>query len=606
MGDGSTHADPLPTTATTEERRIDGTGTAPGIAIGTVYRHDAAVPDVRREAIPEGEIEAELDLLSNAVQRAEQELETVRILAHESLEADSEAIIEAQAMMLQDEQLLQTIRDRIREQQESAGAAVKAVLSEHRERLEDSDDAYLRDRVEDIVDLERRLLRSLQRGRVAAHVGPHSIVVGRSLTATDLLRFSRHGVIGCVTAEGGPTSHVSIIAKALDLPTLVGVGGDLEAVSSGNPVILDGEQGCLILHPDPSTVEHYEERRAEEGRDSGTEGKTPTPPPAMTTDGHVVPLRANVELEAELDLLGPYGADGVGLFRTEMLFLAEGGGMLSEDRQVQVYRDAAEAAGDHGATIRLLDLGGDKRPPFGPRERNPSLGWRGIRVLLDRPDELLRPQLRALLRANVYGNLRMLLPMVGHLGEVRRLRSILEEEIDRLSTAGVSHDPSLPVGMMVEVPAAALMAKAFAERVDFFSVGTNDLTQYVLAVDRDNDWVADRYDVLHPAVLGLIRRAAKAGHSEGCAVEVCGESAGDERAVPVLLGLGVDTLSVSPPSLPAVRRLIRQIALEDARALADDVRSASDVETVHRRVEAWVDAHVSSESVSAEDDSFGE
>jgi phosphotransferase system enzyme I (PtsI) len=582
--------------ASAEERVIEGTGAAPGIAIGSAYCYDASPPDVRRATVDPEEVEAEIEILANAVQRAEQELKTVQALVPDSVEADTDAIIEAQALMLRDDEFLQAVRRRIREHHESAGAAVKAVLQAHQERLEASDDEYLRARTDDLVDLEKRLLRSLRRGKVAANMETHSVLVVQDLTATDLLRFSRHRLLGCVTAEGGATSHVSIIAKALNLPIVVGAHDVLEAVSSGDQVVLDGQDGRLIVHPRASTVERYRQRQAErEARPWESEDLADRP--VTTTDGRAVALRANVGVEAELDLLDPYGADGIGLLRTELFFLADSGGTLAEDHQAEVYRRIIDAAGASGATIRLLDLGGDERGPrlhTGPPEDNPFLGWRGIRMLLDRPDELLRPQLRALLRANRHGPLRVLLPMVTDLEEMRRVRTILDEEIDRLTEDGVPHDPDLPLGILVEVPAAALQAHAFAEHVDFFSVGTNDLTQYVLAVDRGNDRVAARHDALHPALLSLVLRVVEAGRRTGCPVEVCGEIASDVQAVPVLLGLGVDALSVSPQYLPAVQRIVRAIDYEDAKTLARNCLGETDAETARRRARKWVDTHVSS------------
>lgn len=595
MGTGSAHADPSDATPPGEEGVVEGVGAAPGIAIGTAYCYDASAPDVRRDTVVPDKVDAELELLANALQRAEQELETVRALVPDSLEADTDAILEGQALMLQDEELRQALRRRIRDNHESAGAAVKSVLESHRQRLEASDDEYLRERVDDLGDLEKRLLRALRRGEVATKMETYSVLVTQSLTATDLLRFSRHSLLGCVTAEGGATSHVAIIAKAVGLPLVVGAQDASDTVSSGDSVIVDGNDGRVLLHPRDSTVEEYRERQEEREPALGEDDSLDWP--VRTRDGRVITVRANVGVEAELDLLDAYGTDGIGLLRTELFFLADGGGTLAEDHQAEVYRRAVEAGGDSGATIRLLDLGGDERIPrihAGPPEANPHLGWRGIRVLLDRPDELLQPQLRALLRANRHGALRVLLPMVTNLDEVQRVRQLLREEADRLSQNGVAHDPDLPLGIMVEVPAAALQVHAFAEHVEFFSIGTNDLTQYVLAADRGNDRVAGRHDALHPAVLGLIVRVVEAGRMAGCSVEVCGEIAADVQAVPVLLGLGVDTLSVSPQYLPDVQRIIRAVRLADAKGLAREALDATDAETVRRRAREWVDTHMSS------------
>jgi len=584
--------------ASADERAIKGTGAASGIAIGTVYRYEASVPDVQREGIDEAEVEAELELLDTALDRAEQELETIQALAPDTLEADTEAIIDAQGLMLRDEEFLRAIRRRIRENQASAGRAVTEVLRAQREKLEQSEDPYLRDRTEDFVDLENRLLRSLRRGKVAAGIETHSIVVAEELTATDLLRFSRHSLLGSVTASGGATSHLSIVAKALNLPLLVGVPRAMDEVASGEVVILDGDEGRLIVNPDAETLDQYRQRRETHDAQASTQD-VHLDEPTVTTDGHSMTLRANIGLETELELIEAYGADGVGLLRTELFFLATGDGTLAEDRQAALYQSVAETTGEEGAAIRLLDLGGEDRLPelsAGSREDNPFLGWRGIRMLLDRADDLLRPQLRALLRANRFGSLRVLLPMVATLDEVYRTRAILEEEAERLAAEGVPHDSDLPLGIVVEVPAAALQATAFAEHVDFFSIGTNDLTQYTLAADRGNDRVAEYHNALHPAVLGLIFRTVEAARKAGCPVEVCGEVAADAQAVPLLLGLGIDALSVSPQSLPAVHQMVRAVNYEDSKDLARTALEATDAETVRRQIQEWVDTHASSAS----------
>jgi phosphotransferase system enzyme I (PtsI) len=595
METGSANPNLSDARASPEEIVVAGTGAAPGIAVGTAYRYDASGPDVRRDAIEPEEVDAELERLANALQRAQQELETVRALVPDTSEADPDAIIEGQALMLRDDELRRALRRHIRENRESVGRAVQSVLTAHRQRLEASDDEYIRERTDDLEDLEKRLLWALRRGKVARNMETHSVLVAQALTVTDLLRFSRHSLLGCVTAEGGATSHVAIVAKALNLPVVAGAPDALKAVSSGDAVVVDGDDGRVVVHPRESTLEPYRARRDE--RDPARRANDGLDWPVRTATGQVIRVRANVGVEAELDLLDVYGSDGIGLFRTELFFLTDGDGMLAETHQADVYRRVAEAGGPSGATIRLLDLGGDERTPrihAGPSKPHPYLGRRGTRALLDRPDELLRPQLRALLRANWHGSIRGLLPMVTDLDEVRRVQQFLTEEADRLARNGVAHDPDLPLGMMVEVPAAALQVHAFAEHVDFFSIGTNDLTQYVLAADRGNDWVAARHDALHPAVLGLIVRVVEAGRMAGCSVEVCGEIAADVQAVPVLLGVGVDTLSVSPQYLPDVQRIIRAVRLADAKGLARKALDATDAETVRRRAREWVDTHVSS------------
>lgn len=590
MGDDApTQLEPDDPSSANDEQVVEGIGVTSGIVIGTACPYEAT-PEVRRWSISSDEVASEIDLLDEAVEQAERELETIRSVAEASLGEASRAIFEAQVLMLRDEELLGVIRERIREKNLSAGAAVQSVLDTHRERIEASEDAYLRDRAEDLIDLEHRLLQSLQRGRTVATIDPDSVLVTETLSAADLVRFHRHGLRGCVMAQGGATSHVSIIARALEVPTLVGVEGGIDSVPAQSPVILDGERGRLVVHPSPETLAAYRERRARREQRHRQQVQAASLP-AETRDGHSILLRANVEFGEELDALDRFGADGIGLMRTEMVFLAGTDGGLTEERQADVYREAAQRSGAQGATIRLLDLGGDRLLPLGQKEANPFLGWRGIRVLLDRPDQLLRPQLRALLRANAHGSLRVLLPMVADLSEVRRVRTLLEEEATRLSDEGREHDSDLPLGVMVEVPATALRAEAFSEVVDFFSVGTNDLTQYVLAVDRGNDRVANRYEALHPAVLRLIARTVEAGGESGCPVTVCGEIAGDVEALPILLGLGVDVLSAAPPSLPSVKRVLRHLRMEEAQALADDALAAEEAQEVRQRAREWLLRH---------------
>ena len=571
------------------ERVLSAIAVAPGIAIGPVFQFAREAPNVDARDVDDGDVQHELDRLDEALDRAEDELRTVASMAKEKLGGEKAAIFEAQQMMLRDEELLAQVRQRIREEHENAGYALSTALRAHQRRLEASDDAYFRDRASDLVDVQTRVLRALRRGKLA-DVDPNSIILAETLTAADVLRFSRHGILGCATRHGGATSHVSIVARALEIPALVGLDDEEGDVSDGDIAILDGLQGRLILHPEAQTLDayrahqqRYREVVQEQTRAAGLD--------CETTDGRSITLRANVEFAEELGLLDRYGAAGIGLVRTEMLFLMQPGRAFSEDEQAEVYREVARAAGTAGATVRLFDMGGDTLLPMAHREHNPFLGWRGIRVLLDRP-ELLRPQLRALLRANAHGTLRLLVPMVTSLDEVRRVRQALNEERDRLAANDVNHDADLPMGIMVEVPSVAQQAALFAEAVDFFSIGTNDLTQYTLAVDRGNDLVAHHFDALHPAVLALIKRTVDAAGDAGIPTTICGEIAGDVLATPLLLGLGIDTLSASPTYLPSIQRVVRHLSHADAVALADTALSAPDSETVRQQARDWIAEHL--------------
>ncbi len=573
---------------------VSGVGAAPGIAIGAVQLYHATTREVRRTHVGSGEVDDEIDLFDEAIQQAKDDLNKVRSVAQEHLDPDSEAIFEAQAMMLRDEEIVQEVRHRIRDERESAPQALRAILRGYRERLENSDDEYLRQRADDLEELRDRLLRVLQRGKAVASLESDSIIVADRLSTADLIRFNQHGILGCVTAQGGRTSHVSIIARALNVPAVVGAEGALDVAADHDRAILDGRRGQLLLEPDDGTLERYRRRQSQRQAVPAESGPA-RDQSTKTVDGRRIVVRANVEFREMLDTFKDYGPEGIGLMRTEMLFLE--GQDVTEEQQFDVYRQAAEQTGEHGATIRLLDLGGDKLFPTAQPQDNPFLGWRGIRILLDRQEELLRPQIRALLRANSHGTLRVMLPMVTRLDEVREVRSLIGEETDRLATEGVDHDPDLPIGIMVEVPSVALQAEAFAEVSDFLSIGTNDLTQYVLAVDRGNDLVADQFDALHPAVLRLVKQTVEAGETNGIPVSLCGEIASDAHAAPILVGLGLDVLSAPPPSLPRLRGLLRQIAYEDANALAEEARAAPDAAAVRCLAREWIGRHLDAEYV---------
>lgn len=573
------------------ERIVEGTGGAPGIAIGPVYRHSGGGPEVAQKRVGRDELEAEVDRLQTAFRNAVAEIEHVRSVAARLLGEARQGILEAQQMMLQDDTLVEAITNRIRDERFSAGWALKTVLNTHRNRLEESEDAYLRRRTEDLQEVEDRVLRALLAETRDVSVPPGAIVVADTLTAADLVRFSEEGMHGCVTKAGGATSHVSILARALRIPALVGVGPSLEGTDQGDRVIVDGLHGRLIIDPTSDTLAEYRRRRTRESERRTGEAE-PTVEPVRTTDGHRITLQANINLPRELDTLHEHGAEGIGLLRTETFFASRLGGLPSEDRQVSTYRKAGAAVTPYAATVRLLDLGGDKPLSRFDDEPNPALGLRGVRFLLERREDLLRRQLRALLRANAHTSLRVLLPMVSRVEEVNKITELLREEEQQLAEENAEHDPNLPLGLVVEVPATALRATQFVEVVDFLSIGTNDLTQYVLAVDRGNNRVASDYDALHPAVLELIQRTTAAGREAAVPVSLCGEMAHDLEAVPILVGLGLYNLSVIPPYLSPLRQMIRCFAYTEAQSLADAVLRAPDAKTVRHQSRQWLDERV--------------
>ena len=587
---------PQPTASTPvegrPELRVEGIGVAPGVAIGPAYLYAAGAYQAEPEELDATDTEAEVDRFERAVARSERELKKITVVARQKLGDGSAGIFDAQALILRDRQFYDAVVEHIRTHHGGAGWAVQSVLDEHRRRLEASSNASLRERAADFLDVQNRVLRNLQQGRAVSRIDEDTVVVAENLTAADVLLFSRRGVLGVVLDFGGPTSHVSIMARALGVPAVVSLHELAEQVRHGDTLIVDGFSGTVILNPTPETLARAE-AKAERFARLADDRSEVLAAPSATRDGHTIGLQANVEFREEFPLLHEFGAEGIGLFRTEMLFLTQGRA-LDEEQQQEVYRDAVLASAPHPVTFRLLDLGGDKVLPMARRESNPFLGWRGLRILLDKPD-LLKPQLRAILRASAHAPEavppRMLLPMVSSLAEVRQFKRALRAVYDDLQAEGVEHRRDLPLGIMVEVPAVALLADVFAKHVDFFSIGTNDLTQFTLAVDRGNDLVAGLYRELHPAVLGLMAQTVAAAQAVGLPVSVCGEIAADPRVTPLLVGLGVDTLSASPAYLTLVKRVLRAFTLDEAQDLARRALRQADAADVRRLLDHFLACH---------------
>jgi phosphotransferase system enzyme I (PtsI) len=583
---------PTPPGTARPEIRVEGIGVAPGVAVGPAYLFAAGAYQARPEDMSADDVEAELERFERAVARSERELKKIAVVAHQKLGDNSAGIFDAQKLVLRDSQFYDAVVERVREHGSGAGWAVQTVLEEHRRRLEASPNAALRERAADFLDVQNRVLRNLQQGRAVSRIDPNRVVVAENLTAADVLLFSRRGVLGVVLDFGGPTSHVSIMARALGVPAVVSLHGLAEHVQPDDVLVVDGFSGTVIVNPDAETLERAE-RKAARFDAIAADRDALRDSPSETSDGHRVGLQANVEFREEFPLLHEYGAEGVGLFRTEMLFLTQGRA-LDEDQQYEVYRDAVVAAAPHAVTFRLLDLGGDKVLPMSRRESNPFLGWRGLRILLDKPD-LLRPQLRAVLRAAAAAPHdappKVLLPMVSGIEQVRAFRRTFQAVCADLEAEGLPHRAEVPLGIMVEVPSVALQADLFARNVDFFSIGTNDLTQFTLAVDRGNDLVAGLYRELHPAVLGLVAETVRAAKAVGVPVSVCGEVAADPRVTPLLVGLGVDTLSASPAYLTLVKRVVRAFTMDEAEDLARRALRQPDADAVRRLLEYFLACH---------------
>jgi phosphotransferase system enzyme I (PtsI) len=562
---------------------------SPGIAFGPAFVFEREVYDMEESRIDEGEVEGELERFQSAIARSERDLKKIVAITREKVGEDSAAIFDAQRMMLHDHTMHEEVVAAIRTDRVNAAWAVHRIMDRHRQKLEASDSEYFRERASDLGDVHDRIIRHLNRGRLLSAIDEDHVVIAENLTAADMVLFSRRGILGCAMDFGGPTSHVAIMARSLNVPAVVSLHDITSSVQNGELVILDGIRGRVIVNPTETPLGRYRDRRERFGR-LKEEEKELVPLAAETLDGHAISLQANLELREELVLLPEYGAAGIGLFRTEILFLMEARLSVSEAEQFRTYRSVVERMRPGPTTFRVLDLGGDKLLPVAHREQNPFLGWRGVRVLLDRP-ELLMPQLRAILRASAFGPTRIMVPMVTDVTEMRAVRSMLAAAMEELRRDGVAFDEDIPLGAMIEVPSAALLADRFAAECDFFSIGTNDLTQYTLAVDRGNDLVSALFRDLHPAVLRLIQSTVDAARAADIPVSVCGELANNLRAVPVLLGLGVDTLSMAPVYLPGVKRVIRAMRLDEGKELARAALDASDAEELIRRLDHWLDDH---------------
>ncbi len=541
------------------DNQIQGIAAAPGIAIGPAYQLKQSELEIEETFAGSS---AEQTRLQGAIERARGQLNALRkeMLARDaSAEAD---IFDVHLEIMDDPDLLDAVLTKINGQQ-SAAQAWQATIDARAKLVAGLDDPLLAARSADLHDVGYRVLRLLVGADDQGHKLPDHpvIILAHDLSPSDTAALDKDKVLGFCTAVGGPTAHSAIIARALSLPAIVSAGEKVLEIEDGTQVIVNGATGMLTIGPDETAVSQAKtaQQQWQAQRDAAEKRAAD---PAITQDGHRVEIVANIGGLADAQQAMASGAEGVGLLRTEFLFL-DRAEAPTEGEQFTVYRDVAQAMQDQPVIIRTLDIGGDKPLPYieVPPEANPFLGERGIRLCLNRPD-LLRQQLRAILRATTFGKLRIMFPMVADVAEWRAARAMVEELRNELNM------PPVELGIMIEIPSAALMADAFAPEVDFFSVGTNDLTQYTLAMDRMHPSLAGKSDGLHPAVLRLISRTVEAAHACGKWVGVCGELGADPQAVPILIGLGVDELSVSVPAIPTVKAQVRSLQLNEAKSLA--------------------------------------
>ncbi|MEX2155139.1 MAG: phosphoenolpyruvate--protein phosphotransferase [Gemmatimonadaceae bacterium] len=551
------------------ERALRGIPASPGIAVGTVHVLVWEVPDVPHRIVRDEEVAHEIERLGTAIDGAKMRLRHVRDRVEATTGKEEAAIFDVQHSILEDPDLLGNIEELVR-QNLSAEKAFDIVINEWRGNYSRHSNAMLRERVRDLVDVQIRVLSLLlnlpDHDPVDLPKGAKAILVTHDLTPGLTVQLDRDAIVGIATDEGTRTSHVAILARSLGLPAVVGLRNATEELKGHERVILDGSAGLLVINPSEADIKRYRERAEEEEVIEAELGRLASLE-AVTTDGVRITLRANVDLPEEAEFAATTGAEGVGLMRTEFLVVGRAT-MPDEDEQYMEYRRVVEAFAGKPVIIRTFDIGGDKLPVGGyPSEANPYLGWRAIRMCLDQP-EVFKTQLRALLRAANHGDVRILLPLIVSLSEVRGTRALLNEARQELRERGVPFKEFLPLGVMIETPAAAVAADTFVKETSFFSIGTNDLVQYTLAVDRGNANLAQRFTALHPAVLRLIRRTVEVGEHAGLEVAVCGEMASQPLMSFALIGLGVRELSVNPRSVALVKRVLRSVSAAHARDAA--------------------------------------
>ncbi len=539
------------------------------------------------------DVEAEVGRFLATLEEVAEDVKVIRAQVEERLGRDYAQIFDAHLLILEDMALKDPTTQLIQQERFSAEYAFWRTFQGVRRQFDAIQDDYFRARKADILDIEKRVLAKLcQREDVLLdRLTTEAIVVAHDLTPSDTAHMHRDCVLGVVTEVGGTTSHAAIIARGLEIPAVAGVESAIASAESGDLTIVDGRRGLVYINPDAETLERYrvEAKRFQEVRKDLSSLKDL---PSVTLDGIEVNLQGNIEISEEVESALAYGAEGIGLYRTEYLYLASSS-LPTEGEQTETYTRIAQRMAPHPLVVRTLDLGGDKLSYIlhTSPEMNPFLGWRAIRLSLANKG-FFRVQLRAILRASVTGNIRIMYPMISGVEELIEANEVLEEAREELRAEGVPFDEGCPVGAMIEVPAAAVVADQLAEEVDFFSIGTNDLIQYAIAVDRGNEKVAYLFDPLHPAVLRLIHNVVVAAGRQGIPVTVCGEMAGDPWFSALLLGLGVDGLSMSPMAIPAVKRAIRSITMEEAKVLAGAVLSLRSCEEIRNHLQEALPAEV--------------
>ena len=568
---------------------ITGIPASPGIVFGKalVLKEEKIVLDTQK--ISEDQVEAEVARFYAGREAAVEQLNSIHQRALKSLGEEKAAIFEGHLMILEDEELEEEIIDYLRSNKVNASVAASKIIDQQVEMLSEIDDEYLKERAGDIRDIGNRLIKNILGMHIVdlGDITEESILVAYDLTPSETAQLNLEKVLGFITDIGGRTSHTSIMARSLELPAIVGTNDVTARVNTGDYLILDAVNNRVYVNPTQAEIDELKTLEAKLAEEKAELAKLKDLP-AVTLDGHKVDVVANIGTIRDCDGAHRNGAEGVGLYRTEFLFM-DRDQLPSEEEQFIAYKEVVEAMEGRLVVLRTMDIGGDKELPYLnlPKEMNPFLGWRAVRIALDRR-EILHAQLRAVLRASAFGKLAVMFPMIISVEEIRELKSVLETLKAELRAEGKAFDENIQVGVMVETPSAAVNAKFLAKEVDFFSIGTNDLTQYTLAVDRGNELISHLYNPMSPSVLGLIKQVIDASHAEGKWTGMCGELAGDERATLLLLGMGLDEFSMSAISVPRIKKLIRHVNYQEVKALADEALQKPTAAEIEQLIQAFL------------------
>jgi phosphotransferase system enzyme I (PtsI) len=566
------------------DNKITGIAAAPGIVIGKAYLFSKEKLDINKSPITD--IDEAIKNFREALKQSKKELNKIFGIAREKMDEVRAAIFEAQLMILDDPILLQNIEKRISDERVQPEFIVSNEISRYQELMIISHESYMKERAEDIEDIKRRIIRNLQKKRWQSKIEKDLIVVSESLTPADTLLFSRQETRGFVTDHGGLTSHAAIISRSLNIPAVVGTHDATQLIKEGDTIIVDGFNGYIITDPTEEQLVFFKEKQnkllelqkgLEELKDR----------PAITKDGREINLEANVDVTGEIDMVITSGAKGIGLYRSEQI-LNELGAFPDEEEQTMIYSKLASRIYPRSCTIRVFDIGGDKFRLVKYKEPNPFLGLRGIRFLLENVS-LFKTQIKAVLRASENKNIKMMIPMVSTLDEVWKSLKIIQECKAELKKDKIKFDNQIKIGIMIEVPSAAVMSKEFAGEIDFISIGTNDLIQYLMAVDRGNDLVSDLYQEFSPVVIRTIDHIVKSAKQSKIPISVCGEMAADTLAIPLLVGLGLDSLSMSPTTILYAKRIIRNFEYKKAKILAEDCLLCKTEIEIQKKVKKFFD-----------------